>query len=210
MKKHFILSLLLLFTFMLSSCQNDDMISVTYDENLSYEAYFKDDNPLVKISVQNYGDIYIELFKDVAPITVDNFIAYISDNAFDGSPFHRVIDNFMIQGGVVDDKQCAIVGEFSSNGINNPISHEAGVIAMARTSILNSATSQFFINEVNNSFLNGQYAAFGGVVSGFDIVRSIANVQTNLNDQPLTPVVMTSIEIDLRGYEPSARTCYAS
>ena len=210
MKKYLLLCIVFILMTMLIGCQDEDTLSVTYDDDLPYASYFKEDNPLIKISVKDHGDMYIELFKDVAPITVDNFIAYIQDNAFESSTFHRVIDNFMIQGGIVSDTTCSIVGEFQSNGITNPLQHQPGVIAMARTSNMNSATSQFFINEVNNAYLNGQYAAFGGLVSGFDVLASISDVSTNVNDLPLTPVVMTSIVIDLRGYEPSPRTCYES
>lgn len=210
MKKYILLMVSFVLFTLLIGCQGDAALSVTYDEDLSYASYFKDDNPLIKISVKDYGDLFVELFKDVAPITVDNFIAYIQDNAFENSTFHRVINNFMIQGGIVEDTQCSILGEFQSNGITNPLAHQPGVIAMARTSNMNSATSQFFINEVNNNYLNGQYASFGGLVSGFDVLSAISEVSTNSNDQPMTPVVITSIIIDLRGYEPSPRTCYGT
>lgn len=183
--------------------------NITYDEDSPYYSYLSKDNPRVTIDVKGYGDIIIELFPDVAPITVDNFIAYIEDDEYTGSTFHRVINEFMIQGGKVSDTACAIKGEFDNNGYNNPLNHYAGTIAMARTSYNNSATSQFFINEVYNNFLNDNYAAFGGVIKGFDIVSEISDVSTNtLTDAPLVDVVIKSITVDLNGYTPGERSCY--
>lgn len=152
-------------------------------------------NPIVVISIEDYGDISVELYKDVAPITVENFISYVEDGAYDGSTFHRIIENFMIQGGIVDDTRDAIQGEFSSNGVTNDLSHTRGVISMARTSIKDSATSQFFIVHQDSTFLDGDYAAFGMMIDGFDVLDQIAAVSTNVYDAPLTEVTITSISI---------------
>ena len=215
MKRKYLLFITLLTSLMLMSCQDDDLedeldtgFDVIYDTGLDYDTYLSDANPLVKMTIQDYGDIYIELFPQVAKITVDNFIAYIESNAYVGSTFHRVINNFMIQGGIVDDTACAIIGEFSSNGVTNSLSHYPGVIAMARTGFPNSATSQFFINDVYNAFLTPNYAAFGGVVFGFDIVEQISEVSTNSIDMPYENVIIDSVSIDYRGYEPSPRECH--
>lgn len=154
-----------------------------------------EENPIVVISIEDYGDISVELYKDVAPITVENFISYVEDGAYDGSTFHRIIENFMIQGGIVDDTRDAIQGEFSSNGVTNDLSHTRGVISMARTSIKDSATSQFFIVHQDSTFLDGDYAAFGMMIDGFDVLDQIAAVSTNVFDAPLSDVTITSISI---------------
>lgn len=210
MKQYITLTIMFILPILLIGCQQDQGFTIEYDIDLDYEEYLSEQNPLIKMSIQDYGDIYIELFTEIAPITVDNFIAYIESESYIGSTFHRVINNFMIQGGIVNDTACAITGEFTANGVVNPLSHYPGVIAMARTGFPNSATSQFFINEVYNSFLNRDYAAFGGVVSGFNIVQQISDVTTNVVDRPNDDVIINSIEIDDRGYEPNERICHAN
>lgn len=141
-----------------------------------------------------------ELYPEIAPKTVENFVNLISQKFFDGLVFHRVIAGFMIQGGGYDAKgqhhdAKSIVGEFSSNGIKNDLKHTPGVLSMARTMIPNSASSQFFIMHHAAPHLDGQYAAFGKVVEGMDVVDTIANVQTTIGDQPITPVVIESIRV---------------
>lgn len=152
----------------------------------------------VLIKVKDYGDIVVVLRGDVAPKTVKNFKKLVSDKFYDGLIFHRVIEDFMIQGGGMDkdyyqkdaDK---IKGEFTSNGFENNLMHVRGVISMARTSEPNSASSQFFIMHKDSSHLDGEYAAFGYTVAGLDVVDAIATVATNYNDYPKTDVVITSI-----------------
>ncbi|BCR35738.1 peptidylprolyl isomerase [Mariniplasma anaerobium] len=172
-----------------------------------YETYLKNDNPVVTITVEDYGDMKLQLFPDLAKNTVDNFIKYIYQGSYEGSTFHRIIEDFMIQGGIVSNPNCQIQGEFSSNGIANDLSHQRGVISMARTSIKNSATSQFFIVHNDSVFLDGSYAGFGGLISGFDILDQLAGVSTNSSDGPLDDVVITSISIDLKGYEAGQVSC---
>ena len=132
----------------------------------------------VEIQVENYGTIALELDADAAPITVANFCQLAKDGFYDGLTFHRIIDGFMIQGG--DPKgdgsggaEKTIQGEFSQNGVENPISHVRGTISMARSEDMDSAGSQFFIVQSDSTFLDGQYAAFGHVTSGMDIVDKI-------------------------------------
>ena len=152
----------------------------------------------VMITVKGYGEMIVELYPDVAPITVKNFKKLVSEGFYDGLIFHRVIEGFMIQGGgftaSYSQKQAAsIKGEFAANGVENNLKHTRGVISMARTNDMNSASSQFFICQENYDYGNGQYAAFGKVVKGIAVVDKIAAVSTNYNDQPLSDVVIESI-----------------
>ncbi len=128
----------------------------------------------VLISIENYGDILVELDADAAPITVTNFMKLVNEDFYSGLTFHRIIYGFMMQGGQSFDKPAAnIKGEFLQNGVNNPIKHERGVISMARANDPNSASSQFFICHQDSRFLDGQYAGFGHVVSGMDVVDRV-------------------------------------
>ncbi|PAT02038.1 hypothetical protein CI105_04025 [Candidatus Izimaplasma bacterium ZiA1] len=163
--------------------------------------------PVVTIVVEDYGTITVELDPNIAKNTVDNFLMYVQDNAYTGTTFHRVIEDFMIQGGMVDVSKCPIKGEFSANGVENNLSHEAGVISTARTNDPNSATSQFFIMHKTNTGLDGNYAAFGKVVTGLDIVDQIAVVNTTTSDTPVEDVVISSITVDLNGYKPGTPKC---
>lgn len=133
----------------------------------------------VVIDVRDFGSISLELDADIAPITVTNFIYLVNKNFYDGLTFHRIIENFMIQGGDplgdgTGGSQTKIKGEFSSNGVENSISHVRGVISMARSNDMNSASSQFFIVHKDSKFLDGDYAAFGHVTSGMEVVDKIA------------------------------------
>ena len=157
----------------------------------------------VTMNVKDYGVIKLELYKNIAPITVDNFVSLAESGFYDGLIFHRVIKDFVIQGGDPkgdgtggSDKN--IVGEFLINGINNSLSHKRGVISMARNSYdYNSASSQFFIcHKDNPDSLDGQYAGFGVVTEGMDIVDKIAAVETDAEDKPLKNVVIESVNID--------------
>ena len=159
---------------------------------------------VVVIDVKDYGKITVELYPDIAPITVKNFKKLVNEKFYDGLIFHRVIENFMIQGGCPDGNgtggytdekgnKVTIKGEFSGNGFKNTLAHTPGVISMARSSLPNSASSQFFICHKAAPHLNGQYAAFGKVTEGMDVVDAIAVVDTNSSDRPLTDVVISSI-----------------
>lgn len=141
-----------------------------------------------------------ELYPDNAPITVENFVSLINKNFYDGLIFHRVIPGFMIQGGGMDEnkqpRQCnAIIGEFASNGIDNPLLHTRGVLSMARTMIKNSASSQFFIMHEDAPHLDGDYAAFGKITEGLDVVDRIACVSRDRMDCPLQPQVIKTMRI---------------
>lgn len=145
---------------------------------------------MVQIEMMDGGIIKLELDSTAAPITVENFLTLAKDGFYDGLIFHRVIKDFMIQGGDptgtgMGGSDNCIKGEFAMNGIQNPISHVRGVISMARSNNPNSASSQFFIVHKDSKFLDGSYAAFGKVVEGMDVVDRIASVRTNLMDKPL-------------------------
>ena len=139
-------------------------------------------NPIATIEVENYGTMKIELYPDQAPNTVNNFITLANNQFYDGLTFHRIIKDFMIQGGDplhngTGGSKNKIKGEFKDNGVNNNISHKKGVISMARSSDYDSASSQFFIVTKDSTFLDGKYAAFGVVTSGLDVVLKISDVK---------------------------------
>lgn len=157
-------------------------------------------NPIVTIEMEDGGKIVAELYPEVAPITVNNFISLAGKGFYDGLIFHRVISGFMIQGGDpkgvgIGGPGYCIKGEFSANGVKNDLSHKRGVLSMARAQAMDSAGSQFFIMHADAPHLDGQYAAFGHVVSGIEVVDEIAAVPTDWNDKPKTPVKIRTIEI---------------
>lgn len=152
------------------------------------------------IEVEKFGTIEAELYKDIAPISVENFVKLANKGFYNGLTFHRIIRGFMIQGGCplgngTGGPGYSIKGEFAANGINNPIKHERGVISMARAMDPNSAGSQFFIMHKDAPHLDGQYAAFGKTVKGIEVVDAVASVNTNYYDAPLQKVVIKSITI---------------
>lgn len=154
----------------------------------------------IEIKMKKHGTMIAELYPEIAPKTVENFVGLIEKKFFDGLIFHRIISGFMIQGGGYDAKGIhhdapSIIGEFASNGIENNLKHTPGVLSMARTMIKNSASSQFFIMHKAAPHLDGDYAAFGKVVEGMDVVDLIANVQTGFGDQPIDPVIIDSIRV---------------
>lgn len=156
---------------------------------------------MIKIEMENGGIIKLELDAKAAPITVANFEKLVGEGFYDGLIFHRVISGFMIQGGDpmgtgFGGSKETIKGEFAANGVNNPISHKRGVISMARSQMPNSASSQFFIMHQDGEFLDGNYAAFGHVVEGIEVVDEIAGVATDPRDKPLNDVVIKSITIE--------------
>lgn len=153
---------------------------------------------MVQIEMENGGIIKIELDKEAAPVTAANFESLVKKGFYDGLIFHRVIKGFMIQGGDPTGTGCGgsgenIVGEFAMNGHQNPISHVRGVISMARSQNPNSASSQFFIMHADALYLDGQYAAFGKVVEGMDVVDEIADVATDYSDRPRMDMVMKKV-----------------
>lgn len=159
------------------------------------------------IELEDGDEIMLELYPDLAPDTVENFVELAEDGFYDGTIFHRVIEDFMIQGGGYDEnlkeqKTASIKGEFAKNGFENTLSHTRGVISMARAQDYDSATSQFFIVQKDATYLDGQYAAFGRVTEGMDIVDEIASVKTgtvassNMEDVPIEPIVIDTITID--------------
>ena len=153
-----------------------------------------------EIEMENGKMMSGELYPDVAPITVKNFISLIEKNFYDGLIFHRVIPGFMIQGGGLDaqmkEKACpSIKGEFRSNGVQNDLLHTRGVLSMARTMVKDSASSQFFIMHDVAPHLDGEYAAFGKIIDGLDVVDEIASAQTNFQDCPKTPIVIKTMRL---------------
>ena len=161
-------------------------------------------NPVVTLKT-NQGDIKLELYPEYAPNTVNNFISLVKKGFYNGLIFHRVIENFMIQGG--DPKGVGtggpgynVKGEFIANGFKiNTLRHERGVISMARAQHPNSAGSQFFIMHKDGFFLDGQYAAFGKVTEGIEVVDKIAKVLTDFSDKPLKPQTILSAEVETFG-----------
>ena len=154
----------------------------------------------IQITMENGGIINAELYPDIAPLTVENFVNLINKNFYDGVIFHRVIPGFMIQGGDPDgtgagEPGYSIKGEFTSNGFENDLKHDRGVLSMARTSNPNSAGSQFFIMVSDSPHLDGQYASFGKVTSGLEVVDGIVNTKRNARDLPLIEQKIKSITV---------------
>ncbi len=161
-------------------------------------------NPQVTITMENGKKIVVELYPQIAPNTVNNFISLVNKGFYNGLIFHRVIRGFMIQGGCPDGRgtggpNYSIKGEFSQNGFNNGLKHERGVISMARAMNPNSAGSQFFIMHQNSPHLDGAYAAFGKVIDGMDVVDEIADQYTDYSDRPYEKQVMKTVTVDTFG-----------
>ena len=161
-------------------------------------------NPIVTIEMEDGGKIVAELYPEMAPISVNNFISLVKKGFYDGLIFHRVISGFMIQGGDpqgvgIGGPGYCIKGEFSANGVKNPLSHKRGVLSMARAQAMDSAGSQFFIMHADGEFLDGQYAAFGMVTEGMDVVDGIVNTPRDWNDRPRTEQRMKKVSVDTHG-----------
>ena len=176
------------------------------DPSSEVQDFSKDTNPIVTIEMDDGGIIKLELYPDIAPNTVNNFIKLVEDSFYDGLLFHRVIPGFMIQGG--DPKGTGtggpgytIKGEFSQNNFDNPISHKRGIISMARSKGNDTAGSQFFIVTTDAPHLDGSYAAFGNVVEGMDTVDRIVSVDTNQDNRPVDgkEQVMKRVTVDTKG-----------
>ncbi len=165
-------------------------------------------NPIVTFEMENGDIMKAELYPEIAPASVDNFISLVKKGFYSGLTFHRVINGFMIQGGCPNGTGMGgpgytITGEFAQNGFKNDLKHEPGVLSMARSMHPDSAGSQFFLMHHTSPHLDGAYAAFGKVVEGLDIVNKIAEVATDYSDKPLTPQVMKSVTVDTFGVEYS-------
>ena len=163
-----------------------------------------EENPIVTIRMENNDEIKVELYPNIAPNTVNNFISLVESGFYDGLTFHRVIPGFMIQGGDPEGTGAGgpdyeIKGEFSSNGYENDVKHERGVISMARTQAPDSAGSQFFIMTADANSLDGDYAAFGKVIAGMDGVDSIVSVKTNKQDKPLEDQKIKQVTVETFG-----------
>ena len=163
-------------------------------------------NPIVTITMENGDVMKAELYPEIAPVSVNNFISLIQKNYYDGLIFHRVIRGFMIQGGCPDGTGMGgpgytIPGEFNQNGFKNDLKHTEGVLSMARAMHPDSAGSQFFIMHQTSPHLDGAYAAFGKVIEGMDIVNKIAEVPTNFSDRPLEEQKIKSMTVDTFGVE---------
>ena len=161
-------------------------------------------NPIVTFEMENGDIIKAELYPEIAPNTVKNFISLINKNYYDGLIFHRVINGFMIQGGCPNGNGMGgpgyqIKGEFSQNGFTNNLKHTEGVLSMARSMMPNSAGSQFFIMHKNSPHLDGQYAAFGKVTEGMDVVNKIAEVKTDYSDRPVQEQKMKKGTVETLG-----------
>ena len=170
-------------------------------------------NPIVTIEMENGGVIRAELYPEVAPNTVRNFVSLVQKGFYDGTIFHRVIPGFMIQGGDPEGTGMGgpgyeIRGEFTANGFQNDLNHTRGVLSMARTAAPDSAGSQFFIMHEAAPHLDGAYAAFGKVTEGMDVVNAIAAVPTNYNDRPLETQRMKKVTVETFGEEyPEPEKC---
>lgn len=158
-----------------------------------------DKHPIATIEVEGYAPMTFELFPEEAPESVKNFIHLAETGYYPGSPFHRVIRNFMIQGGAGKTRAQTIRGEFRANGVRNGILHERGALSMARTMVPDSANSQFFIVHKASPHLDGQYAAFGKMLSGFETLDAIASVPTGAMDKPLSEVRISRVSVDTKG-----------
>lgn len=179
-----------------SSCKSDAEKQASKNEEKSH--------PVATIAVKDYGVIVVELYQDIAPNTVANFISLAKEGFYNGLTFHRVINGFMIQGGDPDGNGTggpgySIKGEFTANGFENNLSHVPGVISMARATPYDSAGSQFFICTADCTGLDGQYAAFGKVTSGLDVAYEIAKQGSNSNSTPDEPIVIERIVVDTKG-----------
>ena len=158
-------------------------------------------NPIVRITMDSGKTIRLELYPEIAPVTVENFLDLVTKGFYNGLTFHRIIPGFMIQGGDPSGNGTGgpgykIKGEFRSNGVKNDLKHERGVISMARAFDPNSAGSQFFIMHEDAPHLDGEYAAFGKVIEGLDTVDEIASVETGFQDAPVNKVIMEKVEIE--------------
>ena len=164
----------------------------------------KNQNPVVTFTMEDGKVFKAELYPDIAPNTVNNFISLVNRHFYDGVIFHRVIKGFMIQGGDPEGTgmggpDYSIKGEFTSNGFRNDLKHSAGVLSMARTAVPDSAGSQFFVMHKDSPHLDGDYAAFGKIIEGMDAVNTIAETETDWNDKPLSEQKIKTVTVETFG-----------
>ena len=205
---YFVFSLLTVLSLVLAGCgtaKKDGNTAEETEKQVDYASEVKE-KPVVTITMANDEKIVIELEPSVAPNTVANFVSLVEEGYYDGLIFHRVIPGFMIQGGDPDGNgsggpEYTIEGEFSSNGFENNLKHERGVISMARTQDPNSAGSQFFIMVEAAPNLDGEYAAFGKVIEGMETVDAIVAVERDNKDKPLEDQQMKTVEVDTKGFD---------
>ncbi|WP_332698697.1 peptidylprolyl isomerase [Halalkalibacter lacteus] len=212
-KAFFVLLAALLFMFAGCGTQSDEeqveeQLTEETEEQTGKETDYPivEENPIVTITMEGGDEIVLELYPDIAPNTVANFISLVEDRFFDGGLFHRVIPGFMIQGGdPVGDGSggpgYSIEGEFNANGFENPIKHERGVLSMARANDPNSAGSQFFIMVEESPHLNGQYAGFGRVLEGMETVDEIVHAERDYLDKPVEEQRVQKMIVDTKGYD---------
>jgi len=213
--KLFIISTIFFLAMILISCGSqtkdessgqEEVDDSNTEESSSDEQRSKDENPVVTITMEDDEQVRIELYPDIAPNTVNNFISLIEDGFYDGLIFHRVIPDFMIQGGDPDGNGTggpgySIKGEFDSNGFDNDLKHTRGVISMARSQSPDSAGSQFFIMVNDSPNLDGDYAGFGEVTDGMDTVDKIVETERDNNDKPLEDQTMKKVEVDTKSFD---------
>lgn len=198
-KKYFSLSIILILLILfVTACGKD--------EDVKKNDISPEENPIVTMTMESGDEILLELYPEVAPNTVKNFISLIEDNYYDGLIFHRVIPGFMIQGGDPDGNGMGgpgygIKGEFYSNGFDNDLKHDRGVLSMARSQSPDSAGSQFFIMAEDSQQLNGDYAGFGKVLEGIEVVDDIVSVDRNDEDKPDTDQQILTMTVDTKGFD---------
>lgn len=196
--------------FLFAACQSNEETNNPEKESADTMEYEETDKvPIVTITMEDEREIVAELYPNKARNTVNNFIELVEDGFYDGVIFHRVIPGFMIQGGDPEGTGMggpgyAIKGEFASNGIDNDLKHEKGVLSMARMQDPDSAGSQFFIMTDKAEHLDGDYAGFGKVIDGMDVVEDIVNVKRDKNDKPEQDQVIKKMTVSLEGYEKEA------
>lgn len=206
MKKMILLFVTALALLLIVACGDEKTTDGKEQANQTNYANDVTENPIVTITMENDKKIVIELEPKTAPNTVANFISLVEEGFYDGLIFHRVIPGFMVQGGDPDGTgmggpDYSINGEFSSNDFENTLVHERGVLSMARTQDPNSAGSQFFIMTEAATHLDGDYAAFGQVVEGMDVIDEIVAVERDASDKPLQDQKMKKVEVDTKGFD---------
>lgn len=205
MKKFYWMFFMAILMLGLAACGSETTDNTEQESAEDYTAAITE-NPIVTITMENDEKIVIELEPKTAPNTVANFISLVEEGFYDGLIFHRVIPGFMVQGGDPDGTGMggpaySIKGEFSSNGFENTLTHERGVLSMARTQQPDSAGSQFFIMVEAASNLDGDYASFGKVIEGMEVVDKIVAVERDGSDKPIEDQIMKTVEVDTKGFD---------
>jgi peptidyl-prolyl cis-trans isomerase B (cyclophilin B) len=200
----FFLSLVLLL--LLSGCGTTKSEPSNEENTTQAKVISPDDYPIVTITMEDNSTITLELYPDKAPNTVNNFVSLVNKGFYDGLIFHRIIPDFMIQGGDPNGNGTggpgySIKGEFSENGFENDLKHERGVISMARSQLPDSAGSQFFIMVADAPHLDGEYAPFGKVIEGMDVVDKIVSSKRDKNDKPVEEIKMKQVTVDTKGID---------